>query len=830
MTTTRSFLAWMIPAAILLAGSASARGAPAAEERGLALFKDSIEPLLREHCYKCHSHESEKIKGELVLDSRSGWAEGGASGPAIMPGKPDESLLYRAVSYADEDLQMPPKGKKLPAAEIEKFRRWIALGAPDPRERKLPTPEEKLAQAREHWAYRPITRMVAPAAKNGSPDSRQPIDAFVEAWLEAEGIRAAGPADSYTLLRRVTFDLTGLPPAPEEIAAFIDDARPDAYARVVERLLGSPAFGEHWARHWLDLACYGDMVDSARMPVRDAWRYRDYIVESFNRDKPLDRFIAEQLAGDLLPTANDAQRREQLIALGFLAIGPWSLAEQVKEQLRMDVVDHQITRVGRVFLGMTLDCARCHNHKFDPVTLNDYYGLAGIFGSTETIAGLWRGNLSLPVVAPLPETAEEKALREAATEPYARELAEATRKLAWLQEEYALAAKELAACEEGKCEAHEAVVVAANKKLEDQDKVVQLLDFHRPRPPEAAAVRDRPQPADCRINVAGSVSNLGAAVPRGFIAVLDATRPPLPAGQSGRLELAQWLTAADQPLTARVLANRIWHHVFGAGLVRSVDYFGERGERPTHPELLDYLALRLRDRGWGLKSLIREMVLSQTYQRASSHDELAAQRDPENRLLWRANRRRLDAEMIRDAWLAASGALSRERGGEAMPLRVEGNLAAGDVANPPTVSANLKLSPAQLARRTLYLPVYHRTQPQYADLLNLFDFPLPVESTGARRTTAVPTQSLYLLNAPFLKEQAKLLATRLLAETGDEVRRIERLWLLVCGQPPTAAEREAVNASLQAWLGEEPTAARRKEAWSRVCHSVLSSNAFLFRL
>lgn len=807
-------------------------GAESESARGQALFKDSIEPLLRKNCYECHSHDAKKIKGGLVLDSRNGWAEGGDTGPAIVPGKPEESLLLEALSYKDPDLQMPPDDKKLADSDIEKFREWIALGAPDSRTGARPNAAVRFEEGRKFWAYQPLQHAVPKGVSSTTASVGATIDAFVQEKLAAAGLSAVGAADRHTLLRRVTFDLTGLPPTPEEIAAFVADARPDAFERVVDRLLDSPAYGEQWARHWLDLACYADTIDSAQMPMREAWRYRDYVVAALNQDKPLDRFITEQLAGDLLPAANDAQRREQLIALGFLAIGPWSLAEQDKEQLRMDIVDHQVMRVGRVFLGMTLDCARCHDHKFDPITLKDYYGLAGIFDSTRTLADeLWRSNLSKPLEVPLPETAEEKARREAAAGPYAREEAEAAKELTRLQADYDAAEKELARCEEGKCEDHQAALAQAKKALDEQDKVVRLLEYHRPAPLVTSAVGEGPKPADGRINIRGNANNLGAVVPRGFVAVLNPPVPQIPAGQSGRLELARWLTSRDQPLTARVLANRVWHHLLGAGLVRSVDYFGERGDRPTHPELLDYLALRLRDQGWSLKRFIREIVSSHTYQLASTDNAVAAQRDPENQLLWRAHRRRLDAEMLRDSLLAVSGTLSQERGGEALMLRVKGNLSAGDLVNPPTVpSGALKLTPEQLARRTLYLPIFRADQPKNTDLLNLFDFPSPAEVAGARRATAVPTQSLYLLNAPFLKEQAKLLAARVLGEAADDTTRIERLWLLACGRPPTAGERTAVQSALDDWNGDAPTEARRQETWSRLCHALLGSSAFLYRL
>jgi len=371
--------------------------ARAADEgrEGIAFFEREVVPVLEKRCFSCHSHESGKAKGGLVLDSRSGWETGGKSGTAIVPGNPGASLLIKAVHYQDEDFQMPPK-EKLPDSEIALLEKWIAMGAPDSRQAKTTTPDLK-----KLWALQPIAEPAVPEVKTANW-ARGEIDAFLLARLEQAGLTPAPDADPHTLLRRVTFDLTGLPPTPEEIAAFLNDTSAGAYDRVVDRLLGSAAFGDHWARHWFDLSCYADLADiQGDVLIRDAWRYRDYVIAAFNADKPLDRFIHEQIAGDLLPSQNAAERRELIIATGYLAIGPWTLQNYIKGQLDADVVDHQIDRIGRTFLGQTISCARCHDHKFDPIPTADYYALAGIFHSTRTTSydgpGVWSAITHVPL-------------------------------------------------------------------------------------------------------------------------------------------------------------------------------------------------------------------------------------------------------------------------------------------------------------------------------------------------------------------------------------------------------------------------------------------------
>ena len=393
-----------VPAQEFAAGDGAEHAASAS---GIEFFEKQIAPILKRRCYQCHSHESGKAKGGLVLDSRGGWEKGGGEGPAIVPGKLDESLLIEAVRY--EGYEMPPD-EKLPASEIALLERWIAMGAPDPRESTAPKIDRE-----DLWALQPISEPAVPTVKDMSWP-REDLDAFLLAKLEAAGLRPASDADRYTLLRRVTFDLTGLPPTPEEIESFINDLSERAYETTVQRLLESPAFGDHWARHWFDLSCYADLADiQGNTLIREAWRYRDYVIAAINADKPLDRFIHEQIAGDLLPSESIKQRREQIIATGYLAIGPWTLQDYIKGQLDADVVDHQIDRIGRTFLAQTISCARCHDHKFDPVPTADYYALAGIFHSTLTTSydgpGVWSAitEIRLPDLKSSPE---EQARRQ----------------------------------------------------------------------------------------------------------------------------------------------------------------------------------------------------------------------------------------------------------------------------------------------------------------------------------------------------------------------------------------------------------------------------------
>ncbi len=816
----------------------------AAQER---FFESEVRPLLVENCYPCHSAQASTPFANLRLDNRAGVLKGGDRGPVIVPGDPEASQLIQAVRY--RNLEMPPTGR-LSEDQIEVLVKWVQLGAPwpehepatdNPAEAKPDTPEASL----DHWAWQSVSRAAPPAVrKNGW--SGQPIDHFILAQLEAKGLGPSPRADRYTLLRRIYFDLSGLPPDPQAIQAFERDDSEQAFERVVDRLLASPDFGERWGRHWLDLTGYADTLGKGRrIPAKEAWRYRDYVIQAFNSGKPYDRFVREQIAGDVLDWQTDAQRREQIVATGFLAIGPWALVDADKEQLTMDVVDIQIDRLGRVFQGLTLGCARCHDHKFDPVPTDEYYAMAGILRSTRTLNGRKTGVFSDVNRVLLPETAIELRHRSAAMKQYQKDLAEALANREALKAEEKLLADRRKALQEAtdsaKKDQLKTEIEESEKTLKQAAQQVLLVEFNRPGPPMAIATADRDVPEDCHINIRGNPHSLGESVPRGFLS-LTSVEPPQIANRrdfkgsyvrsSGRLELADWLVDANNPLTARVMANRIWHHLFGAGLVRTVDNFGTQGAAPSHPELLDYLASRFVQQGWSVKGMIREIVLTSTYRQGSNHNDDGHAMDPDNRLLWRAHRRRLEAETFRDSLLAISGRLDLARGGPSLPLGSLDNIGFGF---PESLTKDAKLGEDVLRRRTVYLPTVRKSQLQQLELLDLFDFPNPDETTGARSVTTVPTQGLYLMNSPFVKRQALLTAESLLDNKGlDDSQRIAHLFLKVLNRPVTQPE---VTRALEflarferdlAVLPERPDKPRR-EAWSRYCHAVFVSNEFLFR-
>ncbi len=819
-------------------------------QKQIEFFESKIRPLLAENCYQCHSARAKTLFANLHLDSRAGMLKGGDRGPAMVPGDPKLSAFIQAVRQ--ENLEMPPSGK-LTDTQIALLVKWVEMGAPWPDQAavtvKITQPKADTDVSRDHWSWQPVRRVSPPTVQNGDWPSSSPIDHFILAKLEAQGLSPSTDSDRYTLLRRVYIDLTGLPPRPAEIEAFIKDDSQDAFEKIVDRLLQSPRFGERWSRHWLDLTGYANNLGKGRLvPAKEAWRYRDYVINSFNNDKPYDRFIQEQVAGDVLDWENDAQRREQIIATGFLAIGPWALVDADKEQLRMDVVDNQIDTLGRVFLGLNLGCARCHDHRFDPIPTREYYALAGIFRSTKTLDGRESGVWSKINRVPLPETSVELAKRAAATEQYEKALAEALIPQKTIDREKKRLLDRQQALEEGGADSAEKAQIAKeveeiDKKLQEATHRVQMLEFNKPSAPLAIATTDRDLPENCRINIGGNPHSLGKVVPRGFLSIASTKPPPRFAERrdlkgryvrsSGRLELAVWLVDLDNPLTARVMVNRIWHHLFGPGLVGTLDNFGRRGEMPSHSELLDYLASRFVEQGWSIKSVIREVVLTRSYRQASVHNVTAHELDPENRLLWRANNRRLEAEAYRDSLLAISGRLDLVRGGgPTLPLDVADNI---DFGRPTLLLEEAKLSEATLRRRTVYLPMLRKSQLEQLEVLDLFDFPNPDETTGVRSVTTVPTQSLYLMNSPFVQEQARLMARVLLEKKElDDRKRIAHFTLKALNRPVTEQERVRALQFLadfeeQLTLLSNPPENPRLEAWARYCHAVIVSNEFLFR-
>ena len=785
-------------------------------------FQDRVEPILRQRCYECHSHAG-KIKGGLVLDSRSGWEAGGESGPALVPGAVERSRLIEAVRYANPDMEMPPKAK-LPDAEIALLEQWVARGAPDPREAAsvVSKPGIDVEAGRKHWAYQPV-RDTAPPVVRDAAWPLTGVDAFLLAKLEAGGLAPVAEADPHAWLRRVSFDLTGLPPTEAEIAAFLTDRSPQAHERVVDRLLTSRAYAERWARHWLDLVGYAEQIGTeGKVFAEHAWRYRDYLVESYHSDKPYDRFIREQVAGDLLPAASPEQRREQLIATGFIVLGDVDINAIDKLKMEHDFIDSQVNKVGTTFLGMTLGCVRCHDHKFDAIGQQDYYALAGMFRSTRTTFKTRHGIWSNVHRVPLPELGEDRILGG----KHEKTLA------GWRQEKQKLEteSKPLAgkSDEENKKRLNE--LTARIKTLELR---IAHGEYFHPGKPQALAVADVEQPADMRLTIRGNPYALGETMPRGLVRVaMWGPQPEIPAGQSGRRELAEWIADARNPLTARVAVNRVWQKLFGEGLVRSVDYFGTRGDTPSHPELLDHLAYRFMQEGWSQKKLIRTLALSRAYRLSSDNPQSAIpnpqSKDPENRLLWRMNRQRLDAESIRDAMLVASGRLADPSGGPGLPLEFPENISGlplTEKGNHPQFAIKTE-RPSQVYERTLYLPVVRTgTQPGTARLRDVFDFPQPAQLTGKRNETTVPTQSLYLLNADLIRQRAADLAGDLLKVGDSDEARLGRLWLRVLNRPVTAAEREDGLA----FLAEARTGRDDLAAWTELARALFGTNEFLLR-
>jgi hypothetical protein len=845
--------------------SLAAEEQPAPTQEQLTFFEKKVRPVLVTHCYECHAADSKIVQGGLRLDSRAGLLQGGDTGPAIVPGKADESLLIKALRH--DGIEMPPKGK-LAASVIQDFEAWIAMGAPDPRVAKAPNVVRTIdiEEGRQHWAFQPVSDPAIPAVKDEwwSVDS---LDRFVLVRLEASGLRPVADADRYTWLRRVSLDLTGLPPTPAEIEAFVRDNSPHACETVVDRLLGSRAYGERWARHWLDLTGYADMMGTSNNVFAEhAWRYRDYLIEAFHRDKPFDLFVREQIAGDLLPWATPLERAENLTATGFLMVGDVEIVEPDKAKMEADHIDTQVAKIGTAFLGMTLNCVRCHDHKFDPIGLPDYYGIAGMLRSSPSTHKIPFGVWSLLNSTELPETPEKLAARQQLEAEHRQKLTEFKAERDRLEGERKAVADELTPLEQAAKAAaatasestpnngeksprsNEPASEAETKKaalgkrrdeiaerIKTLGKAIQHAEFFASKVPRAFAMRDGEQPTDMPIYIRGNPYAPGAVVPRGIIRVASwETFPEIPAGQSGRLQLADWLADKRNPLTARVTVNRLWQKLFGEGLVRSVDYFGTRGETPSHPELLDHLAARFMRNGWSQKQLIRSVVLSRSYRQSSTNNAEAIQVDPANRLLWRMNRQRLDAETLRDQLLAVSGELKPSVGGPALVLEEPENC--GELVqkgvNPPNYTHRKPRVDEEFVR-TIYLPVMRTNTATNDRLRSFFDFVNPAQIAGQRSQTVVPTQLLFVMNNDLFRKRAKALADQLIAASPELDERLNLLWLRVFNRPISTAERDDARAfltELEATLETKDAAARESLRWQELCHSLLASNEFLWRI
>jgi len=791
------------------------------ESAALEFFEKKVRPLLVNNCYNCHSADN-KAAGGLRVDDHRGILQGGGRGKSIVPGQPDDSLLIRAVKQTDSKLKMPPD-YRLADEEIAVLEQWIRDGAVWPAIEvpgDLTVEDASYEHLRQtHWAWQPVQHSVVPTVKNHAWPSHD-IDRFVLSTLEEKHLEPVADADRQTWLRRVTFDLTGLPPTPAELTHYLSDESAEAEECVVDRLLASPAFGERWGRHWLDVARYGESTGSARnLPYPQAWKYRDYVIDALNKDKPYDRFLQEQLAGDLLSAANEAERKEQLIATGFLALGVKDVNQRFKVRFIMDNIDEQIDTVTRSILGLTVSCARCHDHKFDPISTAEYYSLAGIFQSTDLCAGLrnkmgggglayYDTSLLLMLSKPEDVSPEHRAKIDAA-----KAAADAA------QEEFERL-RDSAEGDEAAPNGRPKRQVARQKWNRLQSEYVALSD-PAAYSEVALGVRESTTIGDTEIRLRGEAEQLGPVVPRGFLKVLHwQDQPTVPADQSGRLQLAQWLTSPQNPLTSRVVVNRIWQHLFGAGLVRSVDNFGVTGESPSHPELLDHLAEQFVAEGWSFKRLIRTLVLTRTYRLGSSATESHVAVDPENRWLWRHSPRRLSAEELRDATLAASGLLDAARvlGSPAQDLPVV------ELRNNGPESQRIVAAGRASQHRSVYLPLLRTIVPTS---LEVFDFADQGLVTGRRETTTVPTQALYLLNDGFVRRNALALAEKTLSHLDlDDVQRIDALYQTALGRRPTSTEVDRARFYLASYaeqaeqlLGEEFAAAQAaavKEAEAKV--------------
>jgi cytochrome c553 len=921
---------WRLLALLLICLAASfCERAIAAEEgdkSGDEFFERRIRPLLAANCFSCHGKEK---KGGLSLESRRGMLAGGEGGTVVALGKPDESRLMKAVRYADEELQMPPSAK-LADADIALLKEWIERGAPWP-ESKGPaagfirTSGIITEQDRQFWSFQPVKPQSQPAVKDATW-LRSPVDSFVLAALEAEKLAPAKEADKRTLIRRASFDLTGLPPTMDETSSFLADESPDAYERLIDRLLASPRFGERWGRHWLDVARYAEdqaHTFAARM-YPGGWRYRDWVIGSLNADIPYRQFITEQIAADLTEGENKVAR---MPALGFFALGPIYYADAgCAPKAQADEMDDRIDTLTRGFLGLTVSCARCHDHKFDPISTKDYYALAGVFASTEYL----EAPMAPPdVVAAYDQKVarvkeQEKAVEDARNETQ-REIRESlalqsgkyivagwklqnkrnsqqvrsgdqigavlgvvTAKLvaadiakdadlrsfvveAWAKfltgenvqkKPYLVAWKNAVAAQDAKTDlSADAAALAAIQTIADQlqkditvaldkrrakepldktaeellkdivddnkgpcgiqreqkDQIDKLISEERRKKNEdlkkeleerKKQVGEKYPVAHCikdgaaknlHVYIRGNYKEQGDEVPRRFLEILTSGEAKPFSQGSGRLELAQAIASDQNPLTARVLVNRVWQQHFGRGLVGTPSNFGMLGERPTHPELLDDLAGRFMAGGWSLKWLHRQMMLSSVYRASSEFKPENYQRDPDNRLLWRMNRRRLDIEAWRDSLLTASGNLDLSLGGQSVDLTKDNN-----------------------RRRTLYAAV---SRHNLNSTLRLFDFPDPNLTSERRSSTTVPMQQLFVMNGEFMVSQAKSLATRLQIESADDSARIRFAYQLLFSREPTEKELQVGTTFLKAAESQPDV---KLTAWERYTQALLGTNEFVF--
>ncbi len=754
----------------------------------LEFFEEHIRPALADYCFECHSEESGKTRGGLLLDTYEGIRQGGDSGETLGLEDLSDSLFMLAITWDYEDYEMPPK-TKMPQDVIDKFKTWLEMGAPDPRMREKLYVDSTvdIEAGKEHWAFQRPKR----------PSGRA-VDTIVSAKLKDAELTPAEPADSLTLLRRLNFDLIGLPPTPGEARAFHTAHQNDSEAAIeakVDELMARPQFGERWGRHWLDVSRYAESAGEPNFTFPHAWRYRDYVIDALNQDKPYDEFIQEQIAGDLLPASSETERQEHLIATGFLAIGNKGLNDRNPRTFMMDLVDEQIDTMSKAILGVTAACARCHDHKFDPIPTTDYYALAGIFMSTDTLYGTIPGlqNHRPAELMVLPRNGGPQL-----GPSYTAEEIEEMKRIVADTEQQMLDIRTNARKTGDRPEQRQMVqmrnrIALAQGKLDSLDESGNTRNY-------AMGVQEAGDIVNANVLVRGDVEKPAQEVERGFLQVLSDGQPiTIGSGSSGRLELAEWLTSTNNPLTARVMVNRIWMHLLGEPLVDSLNNWGLTGQLPTHPELLDYLAISFMENNWSVKSIIREIVLTDTYQRSSSFNEANYAADPENNNLWRANARQLDAESLRDSMLAVAGELDTKRP-VGSPVSEVGDARVGRQID--------ALSFYNMNYRSVYLPVIRNA---VAEPLALFDFVNPAESVSRRTETNVSSQALFLMNNNFVTDAARNMATFLWDRFDNPDERITSAFLLAYGRMPASEDLAATktffkNFDFEPAVEEEPAA------------------------
>lgn len=806
------------------------------EEDQMQFFEKHIRPVLTEHCYRCHSEEAEKVKGGFTLDTKQATLLGGESGrPGVAPGNPAQSTIYEAITYQNDEMQMPPK-QKLPAEVVAHFKQWIEMGAPDPRVAQVKNANGgrrviDMKEGRKHWAFQKPVKQTPPQVKTEGW-AKTDMDRFILAGMEEHGLHPVKDAERPTLLRRIAFDLTGLPPTPEEVTEFMNDTSPDAVEKVIDHYLASDRFGERWARHWLDVARYAESSGKETNVIYPhAWRYRDYVIDSFRQDKPYDQFLKEQIAGDLLRYDNKQEQAEHIIATGFLAIGAKGHNQRDRRQFAMDLVDEQIDTFSQAMLGLTLACARCHDHKFDPVTQRDYYALAGIFLSSDTLFGT-HAQLQNNNTSELIELDREAGQKAALAAISRAEVAELKSNYARASETAQEAVKEAFAMRQRGRDKGGVTNFLRIRGARDRASGIKAdLDLFRddgtPRT-LAMGVLDRETPYNCPILVRGDIKQPSDVVPRGLVEVMGAEGEPLnisPQSGSGRKDLAFWIASKDNPLTARVMVNRVWLKLMGSGLVPTPDNFGMAGQKPTHPELLDHLAVSFMENGWSVKSLIREIMMSRTYQLGAHYDAANHAVDPDNKYHWCMNQRRLDAEVIRDAMLAAAGVLNfHPISGSPVARLSEGRQGLLSLYRDG-------IEGETRTYRSIYLPIVRDLIPE---ALSIFDFPDASLVSGSRDTTNVPSQSLYLMNNPQVQSAADAFAVRISKFPGTSAEKLIYAYQIAFGREPTADEKAAISmfwtrfSQQGAHGGRDAQARANFSALSTFCQSLFASAEFRY--